>query len=195
MAGPINLDNYEIEADESSDELLIRHVPTDKTTTLSEDTFEALTVEELSLTGSTPVTGGPYGDGDDWMPVSSFKPTQGSISTTSTTYEAATTNYQSSFVPVNDLQKPTNVVDVGLSFGGYLKGDTAGETAFARLKYDFSSLPTTEISGPHSGKFLSSPIGSIGGANPRKIEFEMRTSAGTASMESNVSTYLWLKLQ
>jgi hypothetical protein len=50
MAGPLNLDNYEIEADESSDELVITHAPTGKTTTLSEDTFEAVITEETTTT-------------------------------------------------------------------------------------------------------------------------------------------------
>ena len=46
MAGPLNLDNYKIEADESTDELIITHIPTGKTTKLSEDTFESLSTEE-----------------------------------------------------------------------------------------------------------------------------------------------------
>jgi hypothetical protein len=46
MAGPLNLDNYSIEADESNDELVITHTPTGKTTTLSED---ALNAKELSV--------------------------------------------------------------------------------------------------------------------------------------------------
>jgi len=50
MAGQLNLDNYEIGVDESTDELVITHAPTGKTTTLSEDTFEAVTTEELLLT-------------------------------------------------------------------------------------------------------------------------------------------------
>jgi len=53
MAGPLNLDNYSIEADESADELVITHVPTGKTTTLSEDGFS---------TGQLSVTNGAYTD-------------------------------------------------------------------------------------------------------------------------------------
>ena len=50
MAGPLTLDNYELEANESgNDELVITHTPTGKTTTLSEDTFRAIAAEELSV--------------------------------------------------------------------------------------------------------------------------------------------------
>jgi hypothetical protein len=63
MAGPLNLDNYEIKADESNDELLITHTPTGKTTTLSEDTFNANALD----TGELSVTNGTYEDTRDFL--------------------------------------------------------------------------------------------------------------------------------
>jgi len=56
MAGPLNLDNYSIEADESADKLVITHTPTSKTTAVSEGAFNT-----EGLRNSAP-------DGDQFWP-------------------------------------------------------------------------------------------------------------------------------
>jgi hypothetical protein len=92
MAGPLNLDNYKIEANESNnDELVITHVPTGKTTRLSEGAFstEKLSVgsdgpatdfSELGLLAETGFSSG------DFFPLKTYYGTATNVSTTSTTY-------------------------------------------------------------------------------------------------------------
>ena len=84
MAGPLNLDNYELKANESNnDELVITHTPTGKTTTLAEDTFRTIAAEELSVEDTKLASAGDYVNLASYTPMESTR-----FRTTSTSYVA-----------------------------------------------------------------------------------------------------------
>lgn len=150
MAGPLILDNYEIEADESTDELVITHVPTGKTTTLSEDTFETLTADELSVGGGATVTA-TVGDSGQYVPVETQRLPFQNYKTTSTSYEAVgapdrrLTSSLGSNTPLKNTESDQYVKHIA-----HLDNDTAGETTTASIQIDginFCELSYTRQSG------------------------------------------------
>jgi len=155
----------------------------------------ALGTEEVQIGSGDAVTGGPYGDAGDWILVAGFKISSTNMETASTEWTRTEGSGQSAYVPKSILTDAANVAEVGLSYGGYIKGDTAGETAYTAIGYEFERLTKTEVSAPHNGKFATSPIQLITDRGDSRTVFYMKTTGGKAVIESNLVQYLWIKIQ
>jgi len=168
---------------------------------------ETIGTDRLQVGSADVVTGGPLGDSGDWIPLAGYKIASSRIETTyreeNTSYEDSDfervgTPTQSAFIPLNQLTNITNVADVGLSWGRYVKGneDTDSERVNVKMGYKFEDLPETEVSSGHTVSSHSSAIASISEYNTySRTNMYMKTSTDTGYIEANLTQYLWVKLR
>ena len=172
-----------------------QRLPAPRTWAVGNLESESVTTEQVQIGSGDPVTGGPYGDAGDWIVATAFKITSSTMETTSTTWTRVEGQGQTAYVPKSILTDAANVAEVGLSYGGYLKGDTDGETAYAAIGYEFSRLTQTEVSASHGGRFITSPIQPITERGDSRTVFYMKTTSGRATIEPSIVQYLWVKIK
>jgi len=150
----------------------------------------------LTIGNGNTVSGGPVGDSGEWIPLVSYKPAQDWNSTTSTSYTRVENNSQSVFIPKNFISSISNIVDVGMSWAGYVKNDTSGTNTYVSYGYDFDRFGGTEevLNGTGPWKMVSS-IASLSGYGDARTNVYMKVSGGQGSLESNHTVTIWGKIR
>lgn len=148
-------------------------------------------VKELSLTDSSPVTGGPVGDEGEWIPLQQLQISDRKHSVTSTSYTEVSYTSERAFLDFDYLTSLTNVTSLGASLHtSILRNDTSGETTYARFQIDYESAAEVTVTGTgYSGVVsqidnLGVPSGQAGST------VEMKVTAGTGEM-FGVQMQIW----
>jgi hypothetical protein len=157
----------------------------------------AISTKQAQIGSSTAVSGGPVGDSGEWYPIASFKPTDASLSTTSTSWTVVSDLAESVFLDTGKISDLTNISDVGISWAGYVENNTDNEDVSVRYRYSFTALTETVETRTGSGpKKVASQIERIDDIAARdRTEIQMKVTGGTGSLEGNTSLLVWGKVK
>lgn len=159
-------------------------------------TTDETNTDEISVSDSTAVTGGPVGDGGDLVPLTSGI-IQSRATTTSTTYSDVIPNGDRVVLDCDKYSAITNISDLHISATGIVQQNTSGESVSVVVKTGGSHESASEVTvaGTSFTRYgtdavaLGSPSGLLG------INMDMKVSGGEGWLFNRPKITLWGEIQ
>lgn len=186
--------NVVVRWDETAGDWIALNTGTSENAVPGTSHYESVKADQTTIGDASPVTGGPVGDANEWVPVGSLSSGAVDVDVTATTWTTITGGANSPTSHLNGLNL-TNIDEFGATIAIRQINTAPGETARFRANIDGVGVASVDFTDENAFNVNSAEKIGVDSFTlpqfPQAVDFEAEVSAGTATYQGVPSIQFW----